>query len=255
MKRCDYLCFTVLILLFVTGCAKVVDSDCRGEVLLSASFKIGARMVHFGGVDTLVETDTVLTFNVVEFVAAEGFTDYQWKIGEDDRIFTDRSISLIFDEPETALKIELIAVDSAINPCFPLEIVSDTVVKYLTVFPKRKNPIYGTFRGVLLDDPLDTFEVEVFIDPVTREGFHTVNINKGCYPESIPGISVGLLSKQTYKRIVFGDIESFLIGPCLDPRGWYTVSPDGRSLRVEYSIVDTLNNTRKQQEFIGQYVE
>ena len=245
----------VIISLFITGCAKVVESDCLGEILPRASFQMGARVVHFAGIDTLIETDTVLTSNVVEFIANEDFINYRWKIGEEDRVFTDRRVSLIFDEPETAVRVELIATSIEGNPCFPLANPSDTIVKYLTVFPRRKNPIYGTFRGILLDAPLDTFEVEVFIDPKTREGFHTVNINRGCYPESIPGFSIGLLTRETYKRFAFGDTESFLVGPCLDPRGWYTVSPDGRSLRVDYSILDTLSNTRKKQEFIGQYVE
>jgi len=127
----------------------------------------------------------------------------------------------------------------------------------LTVFPKRKNPIYGKFKGSLLDDPSDTFDVEVFVDPVKGEGIHTVNINKGCYPESIPGFSIGLSVRQTYKRFVFGDSEAFNIGPCLDPRGWYTVSEDGRSLRVDYtiSVDDEQDQSRKHQVFIGRLVE
>ena len=250
-----FIIYFVVIILVITGCAKVVDSDCPAELLPTASFQMGARMLHFGGVDTLIETDTVLTSNTVEFIAAEGFTNYRWRIGEDDRIFTDRSVSLVFDEPEAEVRVELIATGIEENPCFPLGNISDTVVKYLTVFPRRKNPIYGTFRGVLLDQPMDTFEVDVFIDPIRREGFHTVNINRGCYPESIPGFSLGLAVKETYKRFVFGDSESFLIGPCFDPRGWYTISPDGQSLRVEYSILDTVNATRRTQKFIGQYVE
>ena len=254
MKRYFALYFTTIIL-FVTGCAKVVDSDCPEELLSTINFQMGAQITDFDGVDTLIETDTVISSNRVAFIAAEGYENYRWTIGEDDRIFTDRRVSLIFDEPEVDIRIELIATRVGEDPCFPLANPSDTIVKYLSVFPRRKNPIYGTFRGALLDEPLDTFDVEVFIDPITREGLHTVNINRGCYPESIPGFSIGLLTKQTYKRFAFGDTESFLVGPCLDPRGWYTISPDGRSLRVDYSIVDTINTIRKRQVFIGQYID
>ena len=251
----SYLIYFLLFIQLITACSKVEDDPCLEKQQPVIDFKMGARIAHFNAVDTLIESDTILAFNKVEFLAPDGFDQYEWKIGRDERVFTDQRFSLIFTQPQEVVVVQLITQSTPDKICFPLDDGRDTLRKYLTIVPKEENPIYGDFHGYLEAAPEDTFTVRIFVDPVSGEGIHTININKGCYPEGIPNISVGLPLTLAYKKIIFGDDENFYIDNCKDPRGWFELDESGQHVVINYTtsieVPNGIDTKREQHKFIG----
>lgn len=220
----------------LTSCDGDPDPDpCLGKNITGGSFSIGEHITNYGGVDTLLVSDTVLTDNSIVFRADSVYTSYEWKIGDDPRTFTTKEVSLYFSDPISHLPIRLIAKWLPNKRCYPEDDGIDTVYRYLTVIDKKENPIFGQYEGANKSSPNEIFMIEVTHDDYFDQ-INILNINKDCYPidESI-GLR-GFITRMSYKKLNF--YSGFYYESCKDPQGWFILDNLGKNVEVKYSIGD-----------------
>ncbi|HRD83440.1 MAG TPA: hypothetical protein PLL53_21950 [Saprospiraceae bacterium] len=128
----------------------------------------------------------------VEFRAADrNMSRYEWKIGNDPRVFTDTSFYLSFDNVSGWINFSLTSYnDKADAICFPGDSGKITVNKayFFKTYTYETDddfvvqyPIFGTYLGADVESPQDTFQVT--IDHWTQSLYrHTciVNLPRGC---------------------------------------------------------------------------
>ncbi len=230
-----------------TGCDGPEPDPCKELEPMSGRFTMGERITNYGGVDTVIVSDTVITENFVVFRADTTYESYEWKIGDDQRTFTTREVSLRFMQPESSVQIRLIAKWKPNQTCFPHDDGVDTVYKYLTVVDKYANPILGTYRGSLANNPSDIFDVTVsrenyfasgcncMADPEYCGCYYTIrNINKGCDP-FLDGV-LGLNISAGYKKLNFTwDKTSCPYFGCRAPDGWVNIDETGKKATIQFS--------------------
>ncbi|MFD2785626.1 hypothetical protein ACFSX6_09165 [Hymenobacter rubripertinctus] len=184
------------------------------------------------------------------------YTSYEWRVGNDARVFTDRQFSLYFYEKDAGdYRVRLIARRPPNTKCFPNDDGVDTLTQVLSLVPRsfRKGPIYGKFQGSNTDAPKDTFTIRVFQgpnyvypnDPAVAPYDYLHNIGRGCQS---PYFSIGL----TWRGIdfIYGRIDF----RCLEESGrGYLTTRD--SIRVEYTqYTSTTDLKRVSRVFLGRRV-
>ena len=105
--------------------------------------------------------DTVLTANDISFEAPEGFSEYSWRIGDDEREFNVRKISFRFLEPWGFLSLRLIVKYPL--ECFNYPKEYDTLYRSIYIKHLYKAKIMGEYLGAHDDNPNDTFSVRIKI--------------------------------------------------------------------------------------------
>lgn len=150
--------------------------------------------------------DTAYTKQDITFEGPEApYTTYEWTVGSDARVFTQRRFSLYFPESLTgSFPVRLVARRPANLRCFPKDDGVDTLTRVLTLMPlyDRSAPIYGRFQGSNADAPRDTFTIRVFrgADPYNPGGplpyDFLRNLSRGCQS---PYYTIGL----TWRGISF----------------------------------------------------
>lgn len=235
-----------------SGCNGDPVNLCENKKQIGGSFTMGERITNYGGVDTLLVSDTVITDNLVLFRADSTYASYEWKIGDDPRLFTTKEVGLLFTSPESSIPIRLIAKWRADTECFPEDDGVDTVYKYLTVINKRDNPIFGTYIGALISNPANTYQVEISAD-TWFDTFTLKNINEGC---EMSNNHLGI--RLAFKAISFSEDANtqLYINECKNPKGWLFLSSTGDELVGRYSIGNgsplMLETKRTNEKFIGQ---
>lgn len=125
-------------------------------------------------VDTLVPVDTIFNNTIaVQFTASDLYETYEWKVGADDRTWTDKSFFLRFNEALGDIKITFIGKRKNIAGCEVAgedEEIIDTLVRNLHVknlpapyfYPAPEPYLYqGTWRGAFTDEPENVFEIRI----------------------------------------------------------------------------------------------
>ncbi|MFZ5971553.1 MAG: hypothetical protein ACOYXA_08160 [Bacteroidota bacterium] len=215
----------------LTGCDNDPD-PCMRKKMVGGSFTMGERITNYGGVDTLIVSDTVITENFVVFKADSDYVSYEWKIGDDPRTFDTKEVTLRFMQPETTVPIRLIAKWAPDKQCFPEDDGVDTVYRYLTVVDKKLNPIFGKYRGALVSNPQNVYTIEIIKD----EFFETtilLNINEGC-----EATSININTRFGYKIMNLSQSEGtgFYLGSCKNPKGWFVLNQTNTELIGMYSF-------------------
>jgi hypothetical protein len=234
-----------------TGCNDPEPDPCKEIESLAGSFTMGERITNYGGVDTVIVSDTVITENFVVFRADTTYESYEWKIGDDLRTFTSREVSLRFMQPQSSVQIRLIAKWKPNKTCFPQDDGVDTVYKYLTVVDKKLNPIFGKYEGALVSNPIDFYTVEITANEYF-DRFTITNINKSC--EVINGL---VPMRFGYKIVSISKHETanFYEGLCKNPIGWASIDHAGNQLVALYSVGNgsrtTSETNRSSEKFIG----
>ncbi len=226
--------FLGILFFSLLGCRDDDFSVCEDKEEVTAKFSIGVKLtLHREELDTLLVSDTVLTFNRVEFSADETYDSYEWNIGDDPRVFSDRKVTLFFETPESNLEIRLIAKRNPNTGCFPDDDGIDTLVRRLTVIERLENPVFGKYFGYLEDSPNDSFQVSIIYSDLW--GIQMININEGCNPASkgFVGPDIDFL----YKKLFFGNDKGsyYYVDGCQDPVGWLFVAPNNNDVIIEYS--------------------
>lgn len=234
------------------GCGGDPEPDqCLNKEVIGGSFSIGESISNYGGVDTLLLSDTVITDNFAVFRADSNYASYNWKIGDDPRTFTTKAVSLFFRYPVSSLPIRLIATWIPDKKCFPEDDGIDTVYRYLTVIDKELNPIFGSYEGALSSTPTDIYTVEITPDYYSSR-FYLTNINKGCEASN-----VNVFMRFGYKAVSLSQSEGdqFYAGSCKSPKGWIFLDKSGTEITATYTVGNgsefQSETIRSKEKFIG----
>ncbi len=207
---------------------------------------------HVG--DSLVATDSVLIYSVVSFEPIIAYDTYQWTVGEDERTFTEPTVTLRFtEESEGTILVRLIAKGKA-NPLVKDDDGIDTVAHTFHVIPWSEAPIIGKYQGYFASQPDDkTQVVEVrYIspqeDPSTEPfgGFELINVNQGC--ELTRNSGVVQLSRGA-RACNFDAYQNF-IGKCTGPDAWLKLQSSD-TLNIDYSYGELGSSNRFKDQFTG----
>ena len=241
-------------LIQLSGCGGDPAPDpCLNKTPVEADFTISEILPLFGSLksDTAIVSDTVLTGNFIVFEAMGNYKSYEWKIGDDPRLFNTKRVKLQFEFPET-IPVQLTVTDTPSNTCFPDDDGIDTQVVIVSIIDKKLNPIFGQYEGSNSSNPTDIFSIEVTHDKFFDQ-INILNINKNCYPIDE---SIGLRGFRTsvgYKKLYF--YSGFYYESCQDPQGWLTVDKSGTKVAVNYSTgngsVSQTATKRINEKFLG----
>jgi hypothetical protein len=185
----------------------------------------------------------------VEFRAADrSMSRYEWRIGNDPRVFTDTSFFLVFDEVSGWVNFSLTTYnDKADATCYPGDTGKITVNK--AYFFKRfwdlshegilaQYPIFGEYLGYDEKNPSDTFRVTLDLD-----------YNLGAYPFNMPrGCNTRLGDRAIYNTHYFLQ-ESTLPPPtgleqCHPGRIFAVLQPDNKTLNIDYEFIQNDVSTK-----------
>ena len=187
-----------LVVLTMSACRKCQDPNnpscenydpCIGISPIKADFKILELYGLLNGSYTYKEisADTALRGGL-KLVAPEfvgEFRAYEWHIGNDPRVWTTPTLSLLGSNIEGLVAIKLIVRGRPNTKCFPNEVARDTLVKNIYLINPTKVPWLQNFRFRGADDsaPLDTFEMTYYHNPNNDHDYYTNYPIKGCNPQ------------------------------------------------------------------------
>lgn len=248
MKIVHAILLTAAIALSASACSddNITPDPCADAKVVAARFKIEELVDTFAR-----ETDTALTIQFVRFSALEKYDSYEWKIGYDERLFTDSTFTLNFALGSVnlgeRLPIRFIGKRAPRVDCFPYDDGIDTLVKSLVIVSKYESPILGLYRGVHLDEPADSFDVHIFWK---NEDFLTMtNINRGCADTVRKQVSA--VYKELGATIMTFDANgSYDGGGCEAPEGVLYLSDDRSQITVDYRY----GRDRTHKVFVGRRI-
>jgi hypothetical protein len=241
-------------------------NPCKDKLPISADFIIGEQLLS---IDTLIESDTVLTGGTITFKSKGDYQSYEWKIGDDPRVFTTRSVSLFFEKSDFSktLSIKLKVKDSFLASCFPNKGGVDSLTKRIVLLPSYASATFGQYEGSLDEDPTNKYIITVrFCQPGVNGFICTNNIDKGCdnklytsdpYPYindfdlTYRVMRIGSPTSTNYLNAASGHPLN-----CNDPRGWLYFKNSLNSVIVEYTTGDYTNQKlpRKKHRFTGKRI-
>lgn len=261
MKYFDFL--FLLPLLFLLSCG---DEDkpqeppdpCEDVVPFTASFTIYEQLWVW---DSLFSTQGAITYNNTYFAADDKYWSYKWKIGDDQRVFTDSCIVFRFKQPWSNLKVTLIATGPPNRECFPDDDGIDTVTKSFSVVENYDSPMIGDYFGYNIEFPNDTFTVNIgYIKMINQHNwieFYINNINKDCFdiPDSTAFEGRAFIDVYLgYSNLKFCG-KSYVGNCCLGPCGYAKLENSLIYIEIDYSIYDTSKDfsefARKKLKFVG----
>jgi|688.fasta_scaffold00973_21 hypothetical protein len=237
------------ILLFSSCGDNLKPDPCFKKKQVKVDFTIG-EILNFA-TDTVLISDTTLANNMVLFKAESDFLSYEWKIGNDLKVFTGKEVKLRFTSSEPRVEIRLIAKWKPDTKCFPNDDGVDTVYKYLTVIDYYKNPILGVYNGYVKSNPTESFDVTVSLENIYVPdcdcsadprfcgcSYIIRNINKGCDANrggiADLGITVG------YKQLKFNWEQGRCISDkpsCRAPIGWFSLDKFGKDATIKFTTL------------------
>lgn len=156
-----------------------IISDCT-QPLQIKDFEIFERVA-----DTILPTNAVLTSSSVIFKASEKYDSVKWKIGNDIRVFREKQVSLIFDDPDI-INVTLTGFIKTSYQCTGKKI--DTITKHVEIRNIRNSFLTGVYKGIRISNPTDTFNLEIkqVNDPTWYNEYFIYNFPKGCTVWSPP---------------------------------------------------------------------
>ncbi len=192
------------------------------------------------------ESDTVIYQGDVRLEASEGLERYEWSIGGDPRIFTDRVVELTYN---VLGPIEVTFIGQRVsNPqCFPDDIGVDTIKKTFVLIRREDAPIYGKFEGYCESDPNTTFVIEntPFLG---MEPSGVSNLPNGCVRNSTNSVDGGSI----YNALWMSTLDNF--PTCPTPKGWGILAEDRITLTIDYMVYGDNQDTIVDR-FIGKKIE
>ncbi len=250
MKLTKYI-FGILLVFSLFGCNGCRDCDdpanidcsnydpCYGEFEANAEFGVFKRR---SGTDTTFwfddpTDDTIYSelpvFRLVYFKSKHTMDSVKWKVGLDPTIYTDNIFAVNFPADAGLIHITQIAFHQSKEGCFSANDGIDTVkhsvyLKKIDSFQQR--PLCCDFKGVLMDNPNDTFVVKLY-DPTLPGGIALPDV--GPY-EIITGFTtfVGDIKHYANEPKLFGKLQS-----------------DRKTLIIDYSYLK--NGSRVEKQFVG----
>lgn len=224
--------------------------------------------------DTVFDVDSVLaaidnshsnSHNLTQFIPSGNYDRYIWYIQDNDREFEGKVYGQIWGKFTGTVKVRLIGIDTTDEyNCRNGKILIDTVYKTLTILPYDQSQMLGTFRGVNLDKPLDTFNIVIdywFNKLYNDIGYRINNLPKGCTdPPTLTANNISMKPTVGYRVLYLSETQSghFVGGNCKGAQGQLVYDTKSNLLIANYSIMENyidgeLNPdfTRFKKTFIG----
>jgi hypothetical protein len=188
MKNTFFLLLSIFVIL-IAGCNKDEPVACTDETnpecpnydpchdaeSTSADFETACIVVSDKYQKITSQEDTFYLGANIQFTAKqEDAISYEWKIGDDDRVFTEQSFSLTFNPSDSvtlfnrAVPIQLIVIRTPNTDCFPTDDGIDTLTKYIyfvSIHEITHKKFLGTWVGSREDKPDDIYEIEISDEP------------------------------------------------------------------------------------------
>lgn len=243
----------------ITSCKKNTVNPCEKFKPITADFIVGES---FFGVDTVIDCDTLrrgksLIFKALGDNGEEmNYDSYEWKIGNDSRLFDKKVFSLFFEDASQVqrLSVTLTVRDQSLANCFANG-GQATLTKQYTLVPQNTSVVFGSYEGALIEAPNEKFVVSVRI--CQFGDVCTTNINKGCNNNADPPLSGARIRPEiSYRSMYIDSFETFFTS-CDNPKGWLYFGKSINDVIVEYTTGDPANRTapRKQHRFIGKRIK
>lgn len=247
-KRNTILLLCLAVCLHGCGSGPVAVDPCANAERVKARFTIYER-VALPEHSMIVPSHTIVE-GLAIFSANERYDSYEWQIGYDTRVWTDSSFSLRFGSNSGVpkgepLPVRFIGRRQPNSSCFPDDDGIDTAFRKLVLMHAYTSPILGSYRGVHLDEPLDTFTVEIFWH---KKYFLSMsNINRGCFDTIDNRFEASAIDKDLGATVmVFGDGWSYWPQGCRAPMGVARLF-DHRKIEIQY----TYEKARIPKTFVG----
>jgi hypothetical protein len=191
-------------------------------------------------------------------------TTYKWKVGNDPRVFTDKTIFLPFGQEviHTTIPVQLIVSRPSDAAC--LKTVSDTITKSFYFVGLAETKVWGKYRGYLKSKPNEIFEINWYTNPADEQHYLDNPTNKGCRIQLSNIFAFGY--KEMFvedSRPYGGTTYSWDCTTMLEAGYRYTwlkdlhfkVNPTNDSIKIDFTQVfystDIDWNNLKKHEFIG----
>jgi hypothetical protein len=268
----------LLSLLAMGSCEKCDDpcnidcenyDPCCGQSRADASFKIYELLKqmpiedHLGFEGEDVATDTIIATNFALFKADHEAEYYEWRVGNDPRVWNDREFKLRFSTIPfyTPVEVQLKVYKKTDQSCFPN--VSDTAVftRTLVTVPLDSSLMIGHFKGYLDSSPNDAnfFELRPEMSQTGFESFNISGINPKC--------SINLRDTPTSHAIGYRSLyfNSRGVGPgcCLGLSGYGVLVSESQLVMhlgmfpadpVDSCDFSLLNDPYENDKFIGKKI-
>jgi hypothetical protein len=229
-------------------------NPCHDQEATSADFQTDCVVRRDKYKTITSQEDTFYLGTSIVFTALqEDALSYEWKIGDDDRTFTEQEFSLDFNPSDSVslfnrpVPIQLIVTRTPNTACFPTDDGIDTLTKYIYFVSRHEvthKKFVGTWVGSLDAEPDDIYEIEIFeeIDqysqPWESSYYNLVFVNLGnegdgtCIFKNYTGLY--------YNNFYVGDFVSPNIVECqrinlTSQQGIYGNIDEAGNLRIEWT--------------------
>lgn len=261
------------LLLLANGCREKKEADCFDhfnpacadydpclqKFRTEAEFGLFNRSVRNGVSIYLPFRDTIPISagggeRRIFFRAADTRMDaYEWRIGQDPRVFTDSLFSLLFSNVSGWINFSLTTYNDQHDPsCFPSDSGKATVQKAYYFKPYSdfsdegliaQFPIFGSYLGHEEGSPQDTFRIRIeWIDLSLPSIF---NLPRGCDLASTAYTS----TFNTHYFLVDGTRPGLISEFCHDPKVYAVLQPDNQTLHIDYEV--TRLGKRIKRKWVG----
>jgi len=249
MKKSQLYFLAIIIILSSSYSCKDDDLDpceLEGVTPVSAAFTTSFEM---GWQDSTrrFEADTFINYFTIIFTAEQEANSYQWRVGDDPRIFDEKEFTLNFDGITGAINVQLIIEATPNLDCFPNDNGKDTLNKQIHFVEKLDSPMLGVYKGVVSSAPNDTFNIDIHTFPPSNESNNINNFPNGCNRDEEGRIGFLL----AYRHLVMKSPGNYI--ECPKPQGWGTLNLNG-ILTLEYSLWDTNIQQHTSDTFIGKKI-
>ena len=264
-------------LLFLGNCQKCKKEVCPTPT--SAKFKMYQPLDYseyneatktYTPKEYIVDEDVFFMESTITFEAEDSMaTSYEWKIGDDDRVFTTKKFSLRFKEDDLGavrqLDIRLI-IKKTPAFCNAGDNGIDTLVRKVDFINGRTEPekwaMYGKYLGYNEDEPDKKYIVEIKYDvlpygfrPVNEKEYYLINLVENCISNNLPfyaRIGYGNNSAFTFNQADIPPAPGGMVYCTFGDYGFAYLSPiDGR-INIKYLLYSPLiTTTPKYRKFIG----
>jgi hypothetical protein len=250
-----------LVALQLTSCDRSTEPDpCSLLEPASADFIVGES---FFGTDTVINSDTIRRGRSIIFKALGrkgkemDYETYEWKIGNDPRVFTQKVVSLLFNDANEIqpLTVTLTVKDQVLAGCFPDGGGQAVLTKQYVLVPRSTSVVFGDYEGALDENPNEKFIVSVRI--CQFGDICTVNINRGCNNHADPPLSGSRIRPEIAYRAMFIDSGTTFFEGCDNPKGWLYFGKSINDVIIQYTTSDPANRTgpRKRHRFTGRRIK
>lgn len=215
---------------------------------VSAEFKMQIKTEAL--IDQFFEVDTITKINAVYFTALDS-TDvtYEWKIGNDPRVFTDRVIRIAFSN---AAKIDVKLTVKRKSNCLTIDGGEQTLIKPLVIM--EKSAISGKYVGYLESKPSEKFTIEIVEpkDSMFGWSFYFIdNLPNGSKRSSVDRHEASFGISYRFMDIN-NDIPAVISGGAFQPiAGVGQLTKDHSQLMIEYEMYNVNPAKYIKEKFIG----